>query len=264
MIDSGLIHTLRDQMVAHKKALAMAGGLLAGGFLYQRFGLHNSVDFSGWKLYQVPALLGGIGLAGLFDEAWLVAVIGLGLAPTLIVGIEVFRHPAESMWPIALPMVFFLGFPAPLIGGGISGLLTLTKVHRMVSIVALTGALVIGALWPIIQNAKRQKLETETMPRLLKQIYDAEIVYRAQRPDGSFACDGSLLPGAAGTLGWEHGDGSMIKKYLRVQYYTISLDCSNEMNPRGFAITASSNEGSIHVPVLSMNVTGKLVVEPVR
>jgi hypothetical protein len=193
------------------------------------------VDFSGWKLYQVPALLGGIGLAGLFDEAWLVAVIGLGLAPTLIVGIEVFRHPAESMWPIALPMVFFLGFPAPLIGGGISGLLTLTKVHRMVS-----------------------------MPRLLKQIYDAEIVYRAQRPEGSFACDGSLLPGAAGTLGWEHGDGSMIKKYLRVQYYTISLDCSNEMNPRGFAITASSNEGSIHVPVLSMNVTGKLVVEPVR
>ncbi len=251
-------------MVAHKKALAIAGGLLAGGFLYQRLVSDNSVDFSGWELYQGAALLGGIGLAGIFPEARLSAAIGLGIAPTLIVSVQVYLHPYNSMWPIALPMVFLLGFPAPLIGGGISRLLTRTKVHRIVYIVALTGALVIGAFWPSIQNAKRQKFETETVPRLLKQIYDAEIVYRAHQPDGNFACDGSLLPGAAGTMGWDHGEGSMIKKYLRVQYYTIRLDCSNEINPRSFGITASSNEGSIHAPVLSMNETGKLVVEPVR
>jgi hypothetical protein len=65
MIDSGLIHALRHQMVAYKKALAIASGLLAGGFLYQRFGLDNSVDFSGW---QGAALLGGIGLAGIFPR----------------------------------------------------------------------------------------------------------------------------------------------------------------------------------------------------
>jgi len=260
--DAGLSRTLRDKKFSYKKALAIVSGLLAGWFLYERLGLDSSADFSTWKLYQGVALLGGIGLAGLFDEAWLIAVIGLSIAPTLIVGIKVFRHPAESMWPIALPMVFTLGFPAPLIGGGISRLLKRTKVPRIVYIGALTGALVVGAFWPNIQNAKRRKFETQTVPRLLKEIYDAEIVYRAQRPDGNFACDGSLLPGAAGTLGWDHGEGSMIKKYLRVQYYNIRLDCSNEIDPQSFRITASSNEGSIHAPVLSMNETGKLVVVP--
>ncbi len=54
----------------------------------------------------------------------------------------------------------------------------------------------------------------------------------------------------------------MIKKYFRVQYYNIRLDCSNEIDPHSFRITASSNEGFIHAPVLSMNETGKLVVVP--
>jgi hypothetical protein len=134
--------------VPYAKPLAIACGLLVGGFLFQRFDLYNSVDLSGWKLYQGVALLAGIGLAGLFDEAWLIAVIGLGIAPTLVVGIKVFRHPAESMWPIALPIIFFLGFPAPLIGGGISCVLTRAKVPKIVYIVALTGALVVGAFWP--------------------------------------------------------------------------------------------------------------------
>lgn len=252
----------RIVVAPYKQALATACGLLVGGFLFHRFGLDNSVDFSDWKLYQVAALLGGIGLAGLFTEAWLGAVIGLGIAPTLIVSVEVNQRPAESMWPIILPFIFLLGLPAPLIGGGISRLLMRTRFPRMVYIVALTGALVIGGLWPSIQNAKRQKLETETVPILLKQIYDAEVVYRANQPDGNFACDGSFLPGAAGKLGWDHGERAIIKKYLRVQYYNISLDCPNEINPRSFRVRANSNNGYIHAPLLSIDETGKLVVEP--
>jgi hypothetical protein len=59
----------------------------------------------------------------------------------------------------------------------------------------------IGALIPSIQSGPRQRIETATIPGLLKQIYDAEIVYRPRQPNGNFACDGTLLAGAAGKLG---------------------------------------------------------------
>src|SRR5271169_1811437 len=245
------------------QALAIACGVLIGSFLFQRFGFNNRGLLDGWEWYLVAVLLAGIGLAGIFPEVQFSATIGLCLGPTVVFCIEVVvLHPAESMWPIVLPMIFLFSWPVPLLGSGISRLLTRTWLPRAVYVVALTSALVIGVLLPNIQNAKRQKFETETVPELPKQIYNAEMIYSARQPDGNFACDGTLLPGAVGKLGWDHGDSSTTKKYLRVEYYNISLDCPNEINPRSFGVTADSNNGYIHAPHLYMNETGKLSVAP--
>jgi hypothetical protein len=121
----------------------------------------------------------------------------------------------------------------------------------------------IGALLPNLQDAWRQSFETKTLPGILKQIHDAEIIYRARQPERNFACDGTMLPGAAGKLGWAHSDENpTINNYIRVKYYNIRLDCPNVIHPRSFGITASSNDGYIHAPLLSMDETGKLVVVP--
>jgi len=205
MIDSDLSHTLRDQMVSHMKALAIISGLLAGGFLFLRFGWDNNAGPSGWEWYQGAALLGGIGLAGIFPEARLSAAISLGIAPLLIETVQTFLHISRdptccNLWPIGLVIVFFFVVPAPLIGCGISRLLIVTRLPRTVYFVPLTIGLVIGALLPNIQNTERHRFETEKVPGLLKQIYEAEMIYSARQANGIFACDGTLLPGAAGKL----------------------------------------------------------------
>jgi hypothetical protein len=127
----------------------------------------------------------------------------------------------------------------------------------------MASALLVGALLPNLQNMQRQRVETKTVPRLLKQIYDAEMAYSAGQPSADFACDGTLLPGAAGKLEWQHANNSTLRNYLSVKYYTIHLDCLNGY-PRSFRLTASSHEGYIPAPDLSIDSTGKLVVGPVR
>jgi hypothetical protein len=106
-------------------------------------------------------------------------------------------------------------------------------------------------LLPILTNPRSQRLETETVPGLLKQIYDAEMIYKARQPDGNFACDGTLLPGTAGKLNWQHGNSAEVRKYLTVDYYEISLDCPNANTPRSFRVTARSKDGYILAPNLS-------------
>jgi hypothetical protein len=209
-------------------------------------------------------LLAAIGLGGVFPEARLSAAIGLSIGPAVLFGCGiVYLDPAESMWPIVLPVILLFSWPVPLMACGISSLLPHAWPHRAVYFVALVGALIVGALLPDIQNAWRHRLESKTVPDLLKQIYDAEMIYRSRQPEGNFACDGTLLPGAPGKLGWTHSEESpTINKYLRVRYYNIRLDCRNPMNPRSFGITASSNDGHIHAPRLSIDETGKLVVVP--
>jgi len=89
------------------------------------------------------------------------------------------------------------------------------------------------------------------------------MIYKASQPDGNFACDGTLLPGAVGKLGWAHStENASINQYLRVWYYNIRLDCPSTINPRSFGITASSNNGNIHAPLMYMNENGKLSVAP--
>jgi len=141
----------------YKKALSFACGILVGGFLFCRFGFDNHGHLFGWQWYQGAVLLGGIGLAGIFSEAWQSAAVGLSIAPTLVFCYEVvYLHPAESMWPVVLPLVLLFSWPVPLIGGSIGKLLGRTQVPRAVYFVALTSALVIGALFlPNIQNALR-------------------------------------------------------------------------------------------------------------
>jgi len=163
-----------------------------------------------------------------------------------------------AWWPIGLVMVLFFGLPAPLIGSGIARLLTRARLPRTFYFVPLTTALVIGALLPTIQNAQRQNLETDTIPGLLRQIHDAEKVYSASQPNGIFACDGTLLPGAAGKLGWSHLGGSTMNNYLFVQHYTISLDCRNNNNPRTFRVGAFSHDAKIPAPSFVIDQTGAL------
>jgi|SRR5271155_2275424 len=136
--------------VGKKLFLAIACGLLAGGFMFQRFGFDNDGHLYGWQWYQGAVLLAAIGLAGIFPEAWQAAAIALATAPTLVFSYDiVYLHPAESMWPVVLPFIFLFSFPAPIIGTSISSsLLTHTRLPRAVYFVALAGALIIGLLLP--------------------------------------------------------------------------------------------------------------------
>jgi hypothetical protein len=246
---------------------AFTSGLLAGGLLFHQFGYANkNVQLYGWQWYQVGVLLAAIGLAGVLPKAWpsVATVLGLGIAPILVLRFEfAYLHPtAEGVWPIIWMMVFLLSFPAPIVGNVIGVLAMRTRSPRAVYFVALLTALVIGVLLPILTNPRSQRLETEKVPGLLKQIYDAEMIYNARQPDGNFACDGTLLPGTAGKLNWQHGSSAEVRKYLTVDYYEISLDCPNAIKPRSFRVTARSKDGYILAPNLSMDETGKLVVEP--
>jgi hypothetical protein len=147
-------------MARRNLVLAIASSLLAGGFLYYRFGqVHGNVHLYGWQWYQGAVLLAAIGLAGLFSELWQTAaiVLGLGVAPSLIFCYEIaYLHPAESMWPVVLPMVFLFSFPAPIIGIGIGRLLMHTRPSRMIYFVALLGALFIGIFLPNLTGVYRQ------------------------------------------------------------------------------------------------------------
>jgi hypothetical protein len=99
------------------------------------------------------------------------------------------------------------------------------------------------------------------VPRLLQQIYKAEMIYSAQQPEGNFVCDGTLLPGSAGKFDWKAADNASLKKYLRIDYYNINLDCPNGAKPRSFRVNAISNEGYILAPHISIDETGQLRVE---
>jgi hypothetical protein len=124
-----------------KRLLATASGLFVGGFLFHQFG-HNHGLLYGWQWYQAAVVLAAMGLAGMFPEAWLSAAIALGIAPSLIFCYEiVYLHPAESMWPVVLPLVLLLSFPAPLIGGGITRLLTQRRLPLEAYFVVLAAAL---------------------------------------------------------------------------------------------------------------------------
>jgi len=255
----------RNASRAGTQALAIACGLLIGAFLFERFGFDDNGLLIGWEWYVGAVLLAGIGLAGIFREAQFSATFGLGLGPTVVFFVEVVvLHPAESMWPVVLPLVFLLSFPVPIIASTISGILLRTRVPRAVCFVTVASALLVAALLPNLQSMQRQRVETKTVPRVLKEIHDAEITYSAGQPNGNFACDGTLLPGAAGKLEWDRANDSTLRNYLFVKYYTIRLDCLNNSYPRSFRLNASSHEGYIPAPDLSMDTTGKLVVGPVQ
>jgi hypothetical protein len=229
--------------------LAFISGLIAGGFLFLQFGWDNNAGLSGWKWYQGAALLGGIGFAGVFREAPLSAAAGMGLAPFMVASVQTYLHFARDptccgLWPVGLVMVLFFALPAPLVGGGIGHFLMRSQLARIVSFVPLISALVIGALLPNLQNAERQSFETGIVPGLLKQIHDAEMAYSALQPDGKFACDGTLLPGAAGKLAWFDGYGKTIKNVLITEHYSVVIDCPDSRIPVWSKYSSQRFDGS--------------------
>jgi hypothetical protein len=250
----------------NNRLLAFICGLITGGFLYLQFGWDSNAAFVGWKWYQGAALLGGIGFAGIFrEEARLSAALGMGIAPLLVAWVQEWLHFARdptccNLWPIGLAMVLMFSFPAPVIGSGIGRVLMRSQLARTVSLIPLISSLVIAALLPKLQNAERQKLENETIPGLLRQIYGAERIYSASQPDGHFACEGTLLPGAAGKLGWGHGGAKTTKNiaYFTLEHYTIRLDCPNDTAPRTFRVQAFSHEYDVPGSRFVIDQTGVL------
>ena len=151
-------------MTARTNVLAIITGFLAGAFLFLRFGWDTTANLVGWESYQAAALLGGIGLAGVFPNARLSAAVAFGIAPFLVESFQTFLHLFSDptccgLWPIGLVMVLFFGLPAPVIGSGISRLLMRTRLPRAVYFIPLTACLVIGALLPNIQRAQFQRLK---------------------------------------------------------------------------------------------------------
>lgn len=146
---------LRDERHFTVRLLALVAGLLVGGFLFHRFGFDNdNALLHGWQWYQGAVMLAAIALAGLVPGASLVATVALAIAPSLVFCYEVvYLHPAESMWPVVLPIVFLFSFPAPIIGGTIARLLTRTRFPHTLSLLALTSALIIGFLLPNLRKS---------------------------------------------------------------------------------------------------------------
>jgi hypothetical protein len=246
---------------ARTNTLAIVSGLFAGGFLFLQFDWWNNAAFSGWEWYQIAALLCGIGLVGVFREARFIAAVGLGIAPLLVTSVQIYLHLSKdptccNLWPIGFVMVLFFCVPTPFVGGALSLLLKRTRLPRAVYLAALTSGVVIATFLPNIQNTQRYHL-IEKVPELLKQIYAAEIVYRTSQ--GSFTCDGTLLSGTAGKLGWR---GTTTNDYFTIQHYTIMLHCPKEINPQSFRVGASSHDFNVRSPSFSIDETGKLVVEP--
>ncbi len=252
-------------MVPRVKLLsAIASGLISGAFLYHRFWQDNNPDLHGWPWYEAAVLLAAIGFAGIFSTRSQIAAVavGLALAPTVVFCYEVvYLHPAESMWPVVLPLVFFASLPAPIIGSGFSGLFGRIRTLQPVYFIALASALIIGVSLPGLTNPRSETFESEAVPGLLKQIYEAEVSYRAHQPHNTFACDGTLLTGPAGKLGWV-ASGPTLKKFLVIKYYNVSLDCPSETIPRSFRVSAYSRNGRILAPRLSIDETGHLLVQP--
>jgi hypothetical protein len=265
-----LILPRRHGMKTRKWALAFVSALIAGAFLFYRFGWENNTAFSGWGWYMAAALLAGVGLAGVFRGQWLIALIGLILGPVLYETAVVARNLARDstccgLWPIGLAMVLAFCLPAPLLGGLIGVcLMRGGRLPQVVSVCAIGAALAIGAFLPRFQKAGLQRLESQTIPQLLRQIHDAEMTYSASQADGTFACDGSKLPGAGGKLAWypTHQQGNTT--FVIVGEYSVTLECLNDTQPRGFRLRAAPSFPSVRADRLSMDQSGVLVVVPVQ
>jgi hypothetical protein len=89
-------------------------------------------------------IVGGIAVL----SALVIAVVKPEWNSNIHAGTEDLAFRAESMWPVVLPMVFLLSFPAPIIGSTIAGLLIRTRFSRTPFLIELTCALVIGLLLP--------------------------------------------------------------------------------------------------------------------
>src|SRR5208283_2521973 len=122
----------------------------------------------GWKWYQCAALLGGIGLAGVFPENWLSAAFALGIAPILIDSAEIYRQ--ADLWPISLALIVFFSLPAPFVGSTISRVLTRAGRPRTVYFVALTSAVVNWRSFCPISETRSDDGSRTTLPPFLNRF----------------------------------------------------------------------------------------------
>ena len=178
------------------KLCAIVSGLAAGGFLFFRYSRLLTHNFSALTWYEAALLFTGLGLAGLYPRAWLGAVLSTALAVFLGVRFQVYldlsRNPkCCNLWPLAFVMWFFLGLPAPLIGGVIGYTISFKRVPRLLFLILLASGLGIGLCLPLTQQNGYRRIGTKEIPALLARIYEAEISYNAKRADKSFNAAGT-------------------------------------------------------------------------
>jgi hypothetical protein len=259
-----------ERLVARTRFLAFAGGLIVGGFLFYRFGWDDNTAFAAWGWYLSASFLAGVGLAGVFPATWRSAAAGLALGPVLFETAVIAQHVARdstccNLWPIGLAAILFLSLPGPLLGGVIGVSLLRRKALPAVTFPsAIAIALVIGGLLPHFQQASLRRLEKQTVPQLLREIHDAEMAYSASQPNGLFACEGTALPGAAGRLAWYPAHLSERTSFFTVGEYSVTLECLNDAQPRGFRLRAAPSYPAVRADRLSMDQSGVLVIIPVQ
>jgi hypothetical protein len=117
------------------------------------------------------------------------------------------------------------------------------------------GALIIALFLPKLTNLRNQRLETKIVPGLLKQIYEAEMIYSATA-GRELRMRWHSAGGIRGKLDWKAAANTSLKKYFRIDYYNISLDCADEAKPRSFRVNTVSNQGYILDPHISIDETG--------
>jgi len=246
-----------------RQILAMLSGILLAGLLF--FRLWDSPFSREW--YQAALLLSPIGLAAVFPRARLSALGGLMLGSALAViastVLELYRDPSCcNLWPIGIVLVFLFCLPATLLGGFASYLLGRTGLPRPFYVAPLALSLAIPALFPYIEKVQQDRLQTVTIPKILNDIYRAEMAYAAGRPDGAFACDGKQLPGVE-NLGWRHVTGETLNNGLTVRYYYVTLKCLNDARPRSFRVTTHAWDKTFRdrgVPNFFIDPSGELIV----
>ena len=200
---------------------AAAAGTVVGAVLFAAAGGINATSLGLNRWFQLAAFLAGFGLAGVFRQARRAAVAGVALAPCVVAavqtGVQMSRDSGCcNLWPIGLVLAIAVGAPAPIAGGFANRLLDRARLPRLISVIAVVGAMAIAVLSPAIMRAERRRLERVEIPRLMNRIYAAEMAYAAQQPDAGFTCDGVKLPDV-GKFGWTDDGRQTIHNLLIVQ-----------------------------------------------
>ncbi len=257
------------------RVLAIISGFVVGGFLFFQYSRLLTTNMWGLGWYEGALFLAGLGLAGSFRGAFLSVALSTAGAGFLYASIQTYGEISSNpyccnLWPIALMVWLFVGFPAPLIGGAIGYGLSCTRAPRLLFLLPVAAALGIGACLPLIRQADYRRLEIEEISTMLKRMSAAEISFSAGRADRAFTCDGGQLqdlwqPRTVRILRWNpdtftNSSNSSVAYFTFVEPYTVRLECPNEASPHHFRIMAFSRRLKQPGPTFSIDETGKLVI----
>jgi hypothetical protein len=241
-----------------RRTLGFVCAGLLGGLFYVRL----QGPF-GWEWYQGALFLAPIGLRLFFFSARWSVFAGLVIGPIVAVivdtAIMLYQDPGCcNLAGLGPPIILIISFPPALTGTLAAYLLGRFKLHHSIYFVPLTLSLFIAAGFPYIEKVEDAYLQTRTIPQVLKKIHAAEMAYSASRSDKGFACDGKQLPDI-GKSDWGHVGGKTTNDLLIFRYYTVKLECRNNISPRSFRATAFSHSADYpDAPSFVIDPSGEL------